>query len=337
MIKKAARPLSADEIGILIGLASIVLGAGLYLYPPGLAGFPVNDGGLFYTMIRATQQNGYRLPDYLYYNGLNIPFAYPPLGFYIGAFISGILSIDPLRVIQWFPGVVLVGTSIAFYFLAGTMLKSRIEAGIATFLYVCTPRSMTMLVMGGGLTRSLGQLFLILTATNAYALFTQHRRKSLILSILSGSLVVLTYPEAALHAVAACALLWIFKGRTRRGTIDAVIVAGGVAFVSAVWWLPKLLQLGIAPFTSAAQTGLHAAILFVYPFMLTFTQEPAMTLVAALGLIGLMASLAKREYLLPIWVLLPFAVEPRDAATVAIIPLALLGAIAVHEVVFPGT
>ena len=335
-MKKASRPLNSDEIGFLIGLASTILGAGLYLYPPALAGFPVNDGGLFYTMIRAIQQDAYRLPEYVQYNGLSIPFAYPPLGFYVGALISSILGIDPLRVIQWFPAIVLIGTSVAFYFLAKRMLKSPIEAGIATFLYVCTPRSMTMLVMGGGLTRSLGQLFLILTTAFVLAMFTQRRPRFLILSIAFGALVVLTHPEASVHAVSACTLLWLLEGRSHRGTVDALIVAFAVAAASAIWWLPAVLQIGIAPFASAAQTGLHASILFVYPFMLTFTQEPAMTLIACLGLIGVAASVAQGKYLLPLWALLPFAVEPRDAATVAVIPLALLGAVALHEVVFPG-
>ena len=159
---KATRSLSNDDIGNLIGLASVVLGAGLYVYPAALAGFPVNDGGLFYTMVRAIQENAFRIPEYVQYNGMNIPFAYPPLGFYAGGLISSVLGVDPLRVIQWFPAVVLIGISIAFYFLAAAVLKSRIAAGLATFLYVVTPRSMTWLVMGGGLTRSLGQLLLIL-------------------------------------------------------------------------------------------------------------------------------------------------------------------------------
>lgn len=336
MTGKSVRALTADETGHLIALGSILLGAGLYLYPPLLAGFPVNDGGLFYIMIRAIQQNGFRLPLHVAYNGLDIPFAYPPFGFYVGAALSSLLGLDPLRIIQWFPVIGLIGTSVAFYFMAIRMLESRLEAAIATFLYIYTPRAMTMLVMGGGLTRSLGQLFLILTVTCVYATLTRRRRLDTILAIAFGSLVVLTHPEAAVHTAAASVLLLLFKGRSRQGILDATVVGAGVIAVSAVWWLPTLLQLGISPFASAAQTGLHASILFVYPFMLTFTQEPAMTAIAALGLIGLMAAIAKRAYLLPVWVLLPFAVDARDAATVAVIPLALLGAVAIYEVLYPA-
>ncbi len=60
-----------------------------------------------------------------------------------------------------------------------------------------------------------------------------------------------------------------------------------------------------------------------------------LALVGALGLLGIAASISKRQFLLPVWVLLPFAVEPRAAATVAIIPLACMGAIAVHELILP--
>ena len=333
--ERPTQRLTADEIGSLIGLGAVVLGAGLYIYPPALAEFPINDGGLFYTMIRAIQQNGFRLPDYVSYNGLQIPFAYPPLGLLAGAALSGLLHVDPLLILQWLPATILVGISVAFYFLAARMLGSRIEAGIATILYVCTPRSMTWLVMGGGVTRSLGQLFLILTALNFYAVLTQRGRRFLILTILCGSLAVLTHPEAALQTAAVCALIWVFRGRNREGTLNATIVVLGVAGASAIWWLPELVRLGTGPFMSAARTGMHASAFLAFPFLLTFTEEPMLAVVAALGLLGIAASIAKREVLLPVWVLLPFAVEPRAASTVAIIPLACMGAIAVHELILP--
>ncbi len=190
--------LTPDEIGHLIALFSVILGAFLYLYPAYLAGFPINDGGLFYNMLRAVQANGFRLPAYVQYNGLNIPFAYPPLGFYVGAALSTALHIDPILLLQWFPATVLILVSIAIYSLALRVLKSPIEAGIATFLYVCTPRSMTWLIMGGGLTRSLGQLFLVLTLASAYALYTERsRRRHLVLTALFASLVVLTHPGSS--------------------------------------------------------------------------------------------------------------------------------------------
>ena len=48
-------PLSQEDAGKLIALGAVLIGAFVYLYPPWLAGFPINDGGLFYSMIRAIQ------------------------------------------------------------------------------------------------------------------------------------------------------------------------------------------------------------------------------------------------------------------------------------------
>ena len=46
-----------------------------------------------------------------------------------------------------------------------------------------------------------------------------------------------------------------------------------------------------------------------------------------LGLIGIAQCLARRDYLLPIWMVIPFFVEGRSAPGPAAIPLAMLGGI----------
>ena len=64
-------------------LAGVVL-AGLVVraIPVALADFPVNDGGLFVAMVQAIQVAGWGLPLTVDWNGAELPFAYPPLGFY---------------------------------------------------------------------------------------------------------------------------------------------------------------------------------------------------------------------------------------------------------------
>ena len=331
------RPLTPGEIGQLVAFFAVLLGAFLFLYPAYLAGFPINDGGMFYTMLRALQANSFRLPPYVQYNGLAIPFAYPPLGFYVGAALSTLLRLDPLVILQWFPGLVLIPVSIAVYLLARRILGSSLQAGMATFLYVCTPRSLTWLIMGGGLTRSLGQLLMVLTLASVHSLYRDRRRKDLILAVIFASLVVLTHPEAALHTAALCVLFWIFKGRSRRSLMDSLIVIFGALLVTSLWWLPALRQYGFGPFVSAGRTGgLSPAGAFAYIALMAFTEEPLTTIIAALGLIGLATCLARRDFLLPIWLLLPYLVEPRNAGTVAIVPVVLMAAIGLHEMVFPG-
>ena len=57
-------------------------------------------------------------------------------------------------------------------------------------------------------------------------------------------------------------------------------------------------------------------------------------MIAVLGLIGIGHRLIRRDYLLPLWLAIPFLVEGRSAAGPAAIPLAMLAAIGLVDVVF---
>ncbi len=328
--------MSQEDAGKLIALGAVLIGAFLYLYPPWLAGFPINDGGLFYTMIRAIQHAGFRLPTYVDYNGLNIPFAYPPLALYLGAALSSVLQLDPITILHWLPAVILILTSIIFWALAGRLLDSPIAAGFATCLYVLTPRSMTWLVMGGGLTRSIGQAGLLLTVLCVHALYTRKQRRYVVWSIISSSVVVLSHPEAALHALAACLLLWVILGRSRESTRATALVGLGTLLVTSIWWAPVILRHGIGPFLSAGATGAESSVARVIPLLMTFSEEPMMTIIPVLGLVGMAAQLVRKQYLLPAWFVLAFLIEPRSAATVAIVPCVLMAASALHAYILPA-
>jgi hypothetical protein len=72
----------------------------------------------------------------------------------------------------------------------------------------------------------------------------------------------------------------------------------------------------------------------IFPF--NFTQESGLALLAMLGLIGLFLKLGQKDYLLPAWVVIPFFVNPRSSARVAILPLAMLAATSLLEVILPA-
>src|SRR3712207_3523295 len=70
------------------------------LMPALRAGFPINDGGLFYRMIEDLRLNVYLLPTYTTYNAADIPFAYPPLGFYLAGSITDLTGMHLLDVLR---------------------------------------------------------------------------------------------------------------------------------------------------------------------------------------------------------------------------------------------
>ena len=73
---------------------AIVVGTIARAAPVFAAGFPINDGGMFASMVDSIGAGGQVLPDAVTYNGLNAPFAYPPLAFLVTA---GLERADPDR------------------------------------------------------------------------------------------------------------------------------------------------------------------------------------------------------------------------------------------------
>ena len=79
------KSITRDEWATLILFLAILIGAFLRFNPTLLAGFAVNDGGMFAVMVDDLRANHFLIPAFTTCNFSNIPFAYPPLGFYFGA------------------------------------------------------------------------------------------------------------------------------------------------------------------------------------------------------------------------------------------------------------
>ena len=73
------KTLHRTEVADLILMLAIIIGAFMRFNPTLLAGFAINDGGMFAVMVDDLKASRYVLPAFTTYNHLNIPFAYPPL------------------------------------------------------------------------------------------------------------------------------------------------------------------------------------------------------------------------------------------------------------------
>ena len=313
---------------------SVLFGALVRFAPTIMTGSPINDGGMFYVMIEDLKANHFLIPAFTSYNYLNIPFAYPPLSFYVGGFIS-LLGISTLNIIRWLPPLISTLAIPAFYWMASLLLNSRTKASLATVAYALMPRSFSWYVMGGGLSRTFGVLFLLLACASAWSLFTKPAPKYLFLTILFGAGAVLSHPETGLHTAAACVLIWLFKGRTARSLRDAAFVVLGVLLLTSPWWGTVVVQHGFAPFQSALNTGGHSALAWSPGFIFDITQERFVAILTILGLLGLIIQLIHRNWFLPVWLLLPFVVEPRSATAIAAFPLAMLACVGLTEFIIP--
>src|SRR3954467_9028393 len=74
----------------------------------------VNDGGLFFAMVRDLQAAHYHLPAFASYNGAGIPYAYSPLGFYLAGLLDDFTPLTLMDVFRWLPLAVSALTVVAF-------------------------------------------------------------------------------------------------------------------------------------------------------------------------------------------------------------------------------
>src|SRR5215210_4279864 len=163
--------LEGRQYTLALALA-IALGVAVRAYHVLSQDFPLNDGGLFYAMARDLQAAHYHLPAFTSYNDAKIPFGYSPLGFYLAAALDDLTPLSLMDAFRWLPLVTSCLIVVAFAALARTLLASRAAVAAAVVAFALVPRSFIWMLMGGGLTRSLGFLFALLTLRQLIRMYT---------------------------------------------------------------------------------------------------------------------------------------------------------------------
>ena len=326
----------ADSALPLLGLAlALGLGLAIRLYYVIRSDFPLNDGGLFYTMAQDLQRSHYLLPQYTTYNAASIPFAYPPLAFYVAALLDDLGPWSLLDVVRFLPLAANVLAILAFFLLCRALLRSRLMTALAVVIFAVLPRSFKWLIMGGGLTRSLGFLFALLAIHQVYLLYTRRQKRFVLTSIILAGLTVLTHPEIAWFTAFSCALLFIGYGRNRQGVINSALVVGGVVAMTIPWLTAVAARQEISSLLVGAQTGEHSWSSWRSFIDWGFTEQPYLNWSALLGLVGAFIAFAGGHLFLPVWLGAIVLLEPRSAGTYATVPLAMLIAICLTKMVLP--
>jgi hypothetical protein len=346
--KQPVKKLNPNEQATLILIFAILFGAWFRLMPAWLAGFPVNDGGMFYTMIRDLQANHYIAPQFTTYNHLSIPFAYPPLGFYAGAFLSDLLHVSPIVIIRWLPGIINAFTVPAFYFFAKEVLKDKLQSAVATLVFAFIPHLTSWESMGGGLTRSFGLLFMLLTLGFVQRIFetlpspspaagTPPKASALWGAIIFGGLTTLSHTEAPIFTIAVAIYIWAMKSRSLKGVLNGALIALGVLLLGGGWYGMVIYRHGLAPFQSISQTGAHSLGAVLKILNAGFlTEEPYLGLLAVLGILGIAALVVKEDYFIPLMLIVVFIAQPRSAHVMGNIPLAMAAGYFIVALLLPA-
>ncbi len=299
--------------------------------------FPLNDGGMFFQMVRDLQAHHYALPQTTTYNAAGIPFSYPPLGFYATALVNDTLPVSLLTAFRVVPFAATMLVLCAFMLFARSWCATRLEALVAMFAFALLPRTYLWLLMGGGITRAFGLFFAILAL---YFIRLLYLRQRLIFAAPAGvfaALTVLSHLEMAWCVVFTAALFFAAFGRHRAGLVGSVLIAVATVVLTAPWWGTVLAYHGPAPLLNAGHASgplvLDRVIALLY---LKFTGEALFPVLASLALLGCVASIARRQYLLPVWLALTLTLDLRALGTFSTLPFALLISHAVVGTLVPA-
>ena len=328
-----------DPVLVFTVIFITLLGLAIRIAQPLQASFPLKDGGLFYEMIMDLRNAHYALPAYTTYNSATIPFAYPPLAFYLTGWLADQFHLPLLDLVRLLPGIISGLTIPAFYLLAREITTSKVQIVLAVFVFAMLPHDFEWLIMGGGITRALGLFFALLTMTFAYHFYTEHKTRHFLACILLGALTVLTHPEATVHTALTALVFYLWRDRSWKGFLLSLLMAAGVLALTYPWWNSIVSQHGIAPFLAAMnasrQDSVNPLLRLFFFLRFLFTDEPFLPILAMLGLVGFFASLARRQTLLPAWMFILYLAEPRGGPLFMMIPLALLIGYALENVILP--
>ena len=256
---------------------------------------PINDGGLFYTMSQDLIANHYRLPTYTSYNQDLIPFAYPPLGFYIIALLHQLTHIDLIQLFRWLPCIYSSVSILCFYYFVKKLTHSIYFSLLASLFFSLNISLYQWLIMGGGMTRSLGLIFALLTLSFATQIsIPSFNRKYLLITSFFLGLTALSHTEQTLIAIISLPFVIKFSS-TWRNTLIVSFTIYLLGFLISLPWLATVIyHHSFTPYLAAISTGGNLQHLIISAFNLNLGFEKVLPLFTVIGLSGLFLSSIKK-------------------------------------------
>ncbi|NDJ51702.1 MAG: hypothetical protein GYB68_01300, partial [Chloroflexi bacterium] len=290
-------------------------------------------------MAREIVESSFRLPLYTDYNGAGIPFAYPPLGMYLAALLTSAFGISLFTLYTWLPTLISIGTIFAAFAVARRLLTDEWEVVLTVLIFAVLPSGFQWVIAGGGITRSLGLLFLLLALSELLALTQGGGYARLVTTALLLSLCILSHLEYGLVASLAVVIIVLFSPQETQDKLLQVSLIGLLALtLTSPWWFIIISRHGLDPFLSAQSTGesLGNPLEMVLLVGRSFTGEPMLPVIGLLSIVGFFVLLAEREWMLPIWVTAILFVARRSFGATLSIAIAILAAVALTRLLIPG-
>lgn len=291
--------------------------------------FPLNDGAVFLRFLEDVARSGYGFPACVEFNHACIPFAYPPLSFYLTAALTE-FGFTPLEITKWYPLFAHVVYSAIVFFVVRKALASDIQVLFCYTIFLFHGQAFEWLLMGGGISRVTAAIFFALSL-----LFVQNLRASLplgsvVLCGLSVGASLLSHPEWGLGTVAAVTLYLALNAEDRRKGFVGLVAIGAISAAMIAPWLHAVIGLhGLAPFDNAAQTSEWNWLRSVLWIATLSFFAVSLKLPCAVGAVVLIRTGSL------FWLLLLVAMQfltPRSFPSMSALPMAVLAAVGLDAI-----
>ena len=324
--------------GLIAALLVITgIGALLRSIPVFANGFPLNDGGLFLAMAEEIRHGWPGLPETVIYNREALPLAYPPLGLYLTAGVIT-LGMDGTLALQVIPVVVSIATIPAAYLLFRRLLDTELLILVATAAFAVIPRAYEVTVAGGGVTRGPGLLLALLALVKALDWMRSERPSDAIFTGVLLGASGLSHPQAGVFAASSLLILAAFRApRARSTAVQLVGVLLIAALLAAPWLLVVVQRHGLETLIGAFGTGGSTFEGLLLLAGLRFS-DGLFEIAGVIGIVGLVLTGMKREWLYPTWFVVTVLVSSRAGLNYGAAVLGIGVAVAVGELlrVFAG-
>ncbi len=230
-------------------ISAIILGIFLRLFPHIIMGFssnlPLNNGGLYLFFSEIIARNNFVYPDFIpYYTENGVPFAYPPLIFYMLALIHQMFQIPLLILFIYIPTMISIVCIVAFYFLVKELFSEKSLILLSTIIFALYLPLISYSAQGLFLVHGVGTLFFMIGLILVIRWMKSDNDRLIFFIGLLFGLLLLSSPRCAFAY--ALVLLTVAFLNPRKKTFFGLAFIGIIAVViSAPWWITVIRNHGI--------------------------------------------------------------------------------------------
>jgi len=321
-------------------ISSLLLGIFLRLLPHIVMGFssilPLNNGGLYLFFSEIIAQNNFSYPTSIpFYTENGIPFAYPPLLFYLLALMSTMFSVPLMILFIYTPTIVSIVCIFAFYFLVKELFSEKSLILISTIIFALYPPLISYSAQGLFLVHGVGTVFFIL----GFILVLRWMKCNndtfiFFIGILFGLLLV-SSPRVA-FAYALVLLTVAFLNPRKKTLFSLAFIVIIATLISSPWWITVIRNHGITVLLNGFMIRQPTAVfnIFINIYLLNFYNYQLSLIVICL--LGLFYYIMKKEFFLPVLFLLLVISGGYGVVMIPLIVIIILFSVGLLKVIFPA-